>query len=215
MESSDIDTCWFADSGIERRSGVGASGPGPRRIRRAPANPAARRPRSNPAGRVGGLEVAVDDALLVGLFERLGDLERDVEGLVDGDRAAPEALLEVFSLDELESKERRPLDLLEPVDRGDVRVVERGEKLRLASEPRQALGVLRDLCREHLDGDFTVESRVGGPVDLTHPARPEGGGDAIVREGLADHLRAFPSVSRDSHHFMVFVTRSLASCWTK
>ena len=32
---------------------------------------------------VGGLEVAVDDALLVGFLERLGDLLRDGERLVD------------------------------------------------------------------------------------------------------------------------------------
>ena len=51
---------------------------------------------------VGGLQVAVDDALVVGLLESLGDLLRDLEGFVDGDGAPCEALLEILALDELE-----------------------------------------------------------------------------------------------------------------
>jgi hypothetical protein len=41
-------------------------------------------------------------------------------------------------------------------------VVEGGQKLGLSLEPRQALGVLGDLARQHLDGYVTSELRVGG-----------------------------------------------------
>ena len=41
---------------------------------------------------VRGLQVAVDDAVLVGLLERLGDLLRDRDRLVHGDRAALQPL---------------------------------------------------------------------------------------------------------------------------
>ena len=134
----------------------------------------------------------MDDALVVGLLERLGDLPRDLERLVDGDGAAREALLEVLALDQLEGEEGLAVRLLEPVDRGDVRVVERGEEVRLALEAREALGVLRHLRRQHLDRDVAAEVRVGGAVDLAHPAGAEGGGDPVVRQRLADQ-RGLPS----------------------
>ena len=47
---------------------------------------------------VGGLEVAVDDALLVGLLERLGDLLRDRRAPRRGNRPALQALREVLAL---------------------------------------------------------------------------------------------------------------------
>ena len=47
----------------------------------------------------------MDDALVVRLFERLGDLLGDLERLVDGNGAAREPLLQVLALDELEREE--------------------------------------------------------------------------------------------------------------
>ena len=140
------------------------------------------------------LEVPVDDALVVGLLERLRDLLGDLEGLVDGDRAPREPLLEVLPLDELEGEEGLPVGLLEPVDRGDVRVVEGGEEVGLALEAPQALFVLRHLGRQHLDRDVPVEVRVGGAVDLAHPPGPESRGDLVVRQGLSDQGRAPPGL---------------------
>ena len=85
----------------------------------------------------------MDDALLVGLLERLGDLSRDDQGLVEGDLSALQPLGEVLSLDELEDEEELPVRFLEPVDGGDAGVVERREELRLAPEGR-APGRSRD-----------------------------------------------------------------------
>ena len=84
----------------------------------------------------------MDDALVVGLLEGLRDLLGDLEGLVDGDRAPREALLEVLALHQLEGEEGLPVGLLETVDGGDRRVVEGGEEVGLPLEPTQALGVL-------------------------------------------------------------------------
>ena len=136
---------------------------------------------------VGGLEVAVDDALLVGGLERLGDLGRDLQGLVDRELAPLQPLGEVLAFDELQRQEGRALGLLESVDRGDVRVVEGGEKLGLPLEPGQPLGILGDLARQDLDGHVAVEVRVGGAVDLAHAPGAQRRRDAIVRESSTDH----------------------------
>ena len=65
-----------------------------------------------------------------------------LEGLVDGNGAAGEPLLGALPLHELEGEVSFPSGLLEPVDGGDVGVVEGGEKVGLALEAPQALGVL-------------------------------------------------------------------------
>jgi hypothetical protein len=122
----------------------------------------------------------------VSLFEGLGDLLGDLEGLIDRDRASRQTLLEVLALDELEGEEGLPVGLLEPVDGGDVRVVEGREKVGLALEAAEALRVLHHLGRKHLDGHLAAQGRVGGPVDLAHPTGPEGGSDPVVRQRLAD-----------------------------
>ncbi len=143
---------------------------------------------------VRGLEVAVDDTLLVGLLERLGHLLRNRKGLLHGHRPALQPLGEVLAFDQLEHEEELAIRLLEAVDGGDAGVVERREQLRLAAEASQPLGVLRHLGREHLQRHFAPELRVGGAVHLAHAARAERGGEAVVCERLADQDR-FPPMS--------------------
>ena len=75
---------------------------------------------------------------------------------------------------------------LEAVDRGDVRVVELREELRLALESRQALLVLGERRGQDLDRDLALQPRVGRAVDLAHPALAELGGDLVGAEALAD-----------------------------
>ena len=107
-----------------------------------------------------------------------------------GEREAArrEERVEGLALDQLHREEPAAAVLLDRVDGDDVGVVERGEGARLTLEAGQALGVLRHRRREHLDRDVAPELRVRGAVHLAHPARADGGGDAVVAEAAADHL---------------------------
>ena len=129
----------------------------------------------------------MDDAPGVGLFESLGDLLRDTEGFFKGDRPSVESLLDVLTLDQLEDEEGLNVGLLQPVDRADVRVVQRGEELRLAAKAAESLFILGHLGGQNLDRHVAPEVRVGGAVDLPHPPGPEPVGDPVVKERLADH----------------------------
>jgi hypothetical protein len=88
------------------------------------------------------------------------------------------------------------------VEHADVRVVQAGDRLRLALETRSAVRVGTDVRRKYLDVDRAIEAGVAGAVDLTHAAfaqlledlvRPDAGaGDeahgeppAAKRAGLA------------------------------
>ncbi len=72
----------------------------------------------------------MDDPLLVRGFERLGDLLRDGQRFIERDRAARDALRQIVALDEFHHERGDACAFLEAVDRGDVRMIERRERLR-------------------------------------------------------------------------------------
>ena len=81
-----------------------------------------------------------------------------------------------------------PAGLLEPVNRGDVRMIQRRERLRLALEPRQAFGVGGERVRQDLDRDLAAERRVRRPIHLAHPAFADRRGDFVGAEpGAGSH----------------------------
>ena len=92
----------------------------------------------------------MDDALLVRGLERLGDLARDRERVVSGSGPAapsPSRSASVSPSTSSSTSARIALVLLEPVDRGDVRVIERREQARLALEAREPVGIRASTCR--------------------------------------------------------------------
>lgn len=117
---------------------------------------------------VGGLEVAVDDALVVGVAERRGHLFGDVDDDVHGQRArlvVGEELAEVATVqefhDEVEGAAYRAV-VAEVVDHGDAAVLERCGNPRLAAEAfAQHLGEVGVLLGseglEALHGDLAAE----------------------------------------------------------
>jgi hypothetical protein len=60
--------------------------------------------------------------------------------------------------------------------------------LRFALEASQSLRVFRNLVRQELQGNKTVQLYVLSFVDDTHPAAAELLDDAVMRDGFADHV---------------------------
>ncbi len=141
---------------------------------------------------VGGLQVAVDDALLVGDLEGLGDLAADASGVGDGDRPLGDALGEVLALGDLHDQEALSVDVLEAVDAGDVGVGEGGEDPGLALETLQPLGVLGEGVGQDLEGHVASQLGVLGPPDLAHAPLAQLRRHLVVRNRLADHFTLSP-----------------------
>ena len=80
---------------------------------------------------VRGLHIAVDEASGVRCVERACDLRDQREGLRRSEWPSLEEDLHVLALDEAHRDEDPPVGLTGLIDRDDVRVVERGGKLRL------------------------------------------------------------------------------------
>ncbi len=132
---------------------------------------------------VGGLEVAVDDAALVGVADGVTHLEKVLDArrqgmvlvrrlllLVKGARVGDQ-LAEGLPLDQLHRvggpAARRDF---EAVDRDDVRVVELGRHLDLAHEARAGGAIVGDLERQLLERDPAEQLDVAGDMDRAHAA---------------------------------------------
>jgi hypothetical protein len=119
---------------------------------------------------VGRLQIAMDDPFLVRRLERLGDLQRDLQRLADRDRAALQPLGQGLTFDQLHDQKVTAVRFLHAVERGDVWVIERGERLGFPLEPRDAIGVRRERVRQDLHCDRAPQFRVACTVDFAHPA---------------------------------------------
>ena len=94
----------------------------------------------------------MDDPLFVRRFERVGDLLCDRERFIDRDRAARNAAREVRPR-RVPSRARNVGRPLEPVNGGDVRMVERGECSGPARESRDTIRIKGERLGQHLDRD--------------------------------------------------------------
>ena len=130
-------------------------------------------------------EIAMDDALLVCGFDCLSDLPRDQERLIYRNWSALNPVLECFTIDQLE--DQRPL--FQAVDGTDVRMIERGEQLRLAFETSQSIGIGRKRLRQHLDCNITLQSRIARSIHFAHSASTDGGDDFIRPEARSNRQR--------------------------
>ena len=134
---------------------------------------------------VGRFQVAVDDAAVVRRFERLGDLAGDVERLVERQGAHIDPQGQRRPIDQLHDQRRRVGGILQPDDVGDVRVIQRGQDPRFATESGETFAVPGDIGAQHLDGDIALQLAVAGAVDLAHAAGAEGRENRVRAEARA------------------------------
>lgn len=119
----------------------------------------------------------MDDALLVRRFEGIGDLFRDGKRFDDWEGAPSDVFRQGGPIDQLHHQGLDATLFFEPVNLGDVGVVQRGEQLRFALQPAEALGIARKRVREHLHRDAAFEPGVCRSVYLPHRAGADEGGD--------------------------------------
>lgn len=106
-------------------------------------------------------------------------------------------LPKVSPLDVSHSDEQLPLRFARLIDGHHVRVIERSGRPRFASEPRAEAGVLRQLRRQYLQGDASLQPCVLRQVDDTHATAAEHRLDPVPGERrpmleLTRHRAALP-----------------------
>ena len=133
----------------------------------------------------------MDDALLMRCGQRVRDLDRQRKELIGLEATGWKPLVETLSLDELHRKQMDLIDLLDRVDGDYIGVVECGNRLGLAAEALQSLGVGRHLGGQDLERNLTPESGIGGAPHLSYAAFTDLGGDFVLRKGRSDHGQEF------------------------
>ena len=134
---------------------------------------------------VGGLQVAVQDPSIVSGLQCARDLDRLADRFGLRDRTAQR-----HAVDVLEHEIARP----DVVQLTDVRMVQGRDGPRFVFESTQAIRVIGDRRREHLDGDCAIEPRVAGFVDLTHPAGAKERDDFVRAEPRAGSQGQFAGI---------------------
>jgi len=132
------------------------------------------------------LEVAVDDALGVGLGEALHDLDRQLERPVGGERSPGEGGGEGLAAHQLHRDEGRPFGLVDLVDDGEGGMGERSRGAGLLPEPAREVRI-RHRVGEDLEGHLAPEACVPGAVDDAHAPPAQLLEDLVVAQPSADH----------------------------
>jgi hypothetical protein len=133
---------------------------------------------------------AMRDALQMRLLERVGDLDPDLERLLERQRSALDSRGERLAFEILHDEEVGVALAADVVQRADVRMIERGNRLRFTVEALLHLRVVGEVRRKHLDGDRAVQPRIGRLVHLAHAAGTERPDDLVWSEldtGLERH----------------------------
>ena len=81
-------------------------------------------------------------------FERFRDLLRDRQRLVEWNRATRDALRQIVALDELHHEGGDARNFFEPVDGGNVWMIQRREDFGLALKARQSVGIRGERGRQ-------------------------------------------------------------------
>jgi hypothetical protein len=115
-------------------------------------------------------------------LERRDDLHGDTERFVSRQRALLDAIGERRSRDEFHDERRLTVAAPDAIDMRNVRMIQRGERLRFLLEARNAAGVLGERLRQHLDRDVTLEFGITGAINLARAARADGLDDFVVTE---------------------------------
>jgi len=128
----------------------------------------------------------MDDAACVSGRESARDLSGDPDCVGHGDGAACETCAERFALDELGHDEGPAVELAEVVNHQNVRMVERRDRPRFSAKPLQAIRIARQLGRQHLQRNGTIELRIVRAVDFPHTACGDLRLDAVAADRAAD-----------------------------
>ena len=134
---------------------------------------------------VGGLDVAVDDAVDVRVVEPFADIDRDVQLAAHAQLLrAGHALLQILPLEELHREVGLTLVLAEVVDGDDVAVRQLTGGPGLAEESFTEVSALVNRRRDHLDRHRPLQQRVVGAVHDTHPALSQSLEELIAAYGV-------------------------------
>jgi hypothetical protein len=117
-----------------------------------------------------GLEIAMDDAVIVGGGKPMSDRDRDLHRFADGQGPRGQALAQCVPFEDLRDEERLTIGLADIVNMKDIGVVEPSDGSRLELEPALAAWVGGERRGKDLESHIPPQPGIAGAVDLSHTA---------------------------------------------
>src|SRR4029077_5191582 len=128
------------------------------------------------------LQIAMCDAQLVRLGQRIGNLCSAADGLVSRQRAFGQPLLQRLAFQKLYDEIVHPLLVADVIEMTNIGMRQRGNSTGFALETLLRLEVVRKVSGQNLDRDTTVEAGIAGAIHFSHPARAELRDDLVRSE---------------------------------
>lgn len=100
---------------------------------------------------------------------------------------AVKTLRQILALDQFHGERTKSTGLFEPVNVRDVRVIERGERLRFACQPGESVGIVSNGIAQDLQRHVATEPGIAGAINLAHTALADLAEDLVGAQLLADH----------------------------
>src|SRR5262249_23169199 len=119
---------------------------------------------------VRGFYVAMNDPLGVRGIERIGNVDGNLNHLIEIERMRSNQVLQRRAFQILHSNKARAVVLANFVNRANVRMIQRGSRSGLAPEALQRVWVLRQIFGKKLDGYEASKLKVFGLEHDTHAA---------------------------------------------
>src|SRR5207244_12260931 len=109
-------------------------------------------------------------------------LSYDWQRIEDRDGTTRDDLRQVVALDQLHDQGTEAAGFLQSVNMRDVRMIERGQRLGFAREPREAIRIVRERVGQNFQRDIAIELGIAGSPHLPHPAFANRGDDFVDAE---------------------------------
>ena len=122
---------------------------------------------------VGGLQISMNNPLLVRRLQRLGHLSCDRARVSHGERPLGDRIGKRWSFDQFEDERVRRSAVFETVDMANIGVAQGGKHLCFVSKTRQAIVIAREDLWKNLESNVAIEFGVAGAIDLAHSASAE------------------------------------------
>src|SRR5258708_15683847 len=119
------------------------------------------------------LDIAVNDARRVGFLKRAGDLNRNVQNLIQLERPRRRAPAQRDSVNELSCYVMTIAVNADFVDRKNVWMIERRSGAGFLLKSIYAIAIGGELFTEKLERDLSTQLGIFGQIDFTHSARAE------------------------------------------
>ena len=142
---------------------------------------------------VGGLDIAVHDAVRKCMIQRLDDLEQNAAGFLGLELASiPDVIEQVDAVNELHRQVVQAVIRVEAAfeEGNNIGMAQAGHVAGFPVQPLQERGGLGNVFRQHLEGDRAAQLDVHGLVDRAHAARGDVGKHLIFAEARAGFNRA-------------------------